>query len=103
MGTMDQPWHCPHGRPTMRHLSDIVGVGWDRATVAVDWEVFPGQALDASRAPIYRWFPDGRLNLCHNALDRHVQAGRGEQTALIYDSAVAAPGGIQPRPPGRQA
>ena len=40
MGTMDQPWHCPHGRPTMRHLSDIVGVGWDRAAFAVDWEAF---------------------------------------------------------------
>lgn len=68
---------------------------WLEAARAVDWEVFPGQALDDSRAPIYRWFPDGRLNLCHNALDRHVEAGRGEQTALIYDSAVAAPGGIR--------
>jgi len=30
MGSMDQPWHCPHGRPTMRHLSDITGSGWNR-------------------------------------------------------------------------
>ncbi|TFK88963.1 DNA mismatch repair protein MutL [Polyporus arcularius HHB13444] len=43
MGTMDQPWHCPHGRPTMRHLSDIVGFGWDprRGPVkSIDWAAF---------------------------------------------------------------
>ncbi|KAI1784264.1 DNA mismatch repair protein MutL [Ganoderma leucocontextum] len=43
MGTMDQPWHCPHGRPTMRHLSDIVGVGWDRRSGTgkrVNWAAF---------------------------------------------------------------
>ncbi|KAI0776511.1 hypothetical protein BD413DRAFT_602116 [Trametes elegans] len=43
MGTMDQPWHCPHGRPTMRHLSDIAGLGWDRRPVSarnVDWAAF---------------------------------------------------------------
>src|SRR6185312_10010569 len=43
---------------------------------------------DGSRPPFYRWFPDGRLNVCHNALDRHVDAGRGEQAALVYDSPV---------------
>ncbi|PIL33828.1 hypothetical protein GSI_03534 [Ganoderma sinense ZZ0214-1] len=43
MGTMDQPWHCPHGRPTMRHLSDIVGMGWNcrgGSVKAVDWAAF---------------------------------------------------------------
>ena len=40
------------------------------------------------RAPFYRWFPDGELNTCYNALDRHVAAGRGDQAALIYDSPV---------------
>ena len=48
----------------------------------------PTRALDASRPPFYRWFPDGELNVCHNALDRHVDAGRGDQPALIYDSPV---------------
>ena len=42
--------------------------------------------LDASNAPFYRWFSGGRLNTCHNALDRHVDGGRAEQAALIYDS-----------------
>jgi propionyl-CoA synthetase len=44
--------------------------------------------LDRSSAPFYRWFPDGVLNTCYNALDRHVEAGRGEQAALVYDSAM---------------
>ena len=48
----------------------------------------PRRALDAGAAPFYRWFPDGALNTCYNALDRHVVAGRGEQPALVYDSPV---------------
>ena len=47
----------------------------------------PGRWTTAS-PPFYRWFPDGELNVCHNALDRHVDAGRGDQAALIYDSPV---------------
>jgi propionyl-CoA synthetase len=42
--------------------------------------------LDDSNAPFYRWFSGGRLNTCHNALDRHVEGGRADQAALIYDS-----------------
>jgi propionyl-CoA synthetase len=61
---------------------------WLRAAEAIDWHVAPTRALDDSRPPFYRWFPDGELNVCHNALDRHVDAGRGEQAALIYDSPV---------------
>ncbi|MFD5840823.1 propionyl-CoA synthetase [Streptomyces chartreusis] len=61
---------------------------WLRAAEGVDWEVAPSRALDSSAAPFYRWFPDGRLNVCFNAVDRHVEAGRGEQAALIYDSPV---------------
>ena len=61
---------------------------WLGAARSLDWHVEPTRALDASRPPFYRWFPDGELNVCHNALDRHVDAGRGEQTALVYDSPV---------------
>ncbi|MEV8433297.1 propionyl-CoA synthetase [Streptomyces chartreusis] len=61
---------------------------WLRAAAGVDWEVAPSRALDSSAAPFHRWFPDGRLNVCFNAVDRHVEAGRGEQAALIYDSPV---------------
>ena len=61
---------------------------WLDAATLIDWTSPPRTALDASRPPFYRWFPDGELNVCHNALDRHVEAGRGEQPALIYDSPV---------------
>ena len=50
--------------------------------------VVEAAALDASNPPFYRWFAGGTLNTCHNALDRHVDAGRGDQNALIYDSPV---------------
>ena len=46
------------------------------------------RALDRDARPLARWFPGGELNTCHNALDRHVDGGRGEQPALIYDSPV---------------
>ncbi|MFI7465679.1 propionyl-CoA synthetase [Nonomuraea sp. NPDC049646] len=56
---------------------------WAQAARDIDWDVAPAVVSDGSR-----WFPDGRLNTCHNALDRHVAAGRGEQAALIHDSPV---------------
>lgn len=61
---------------------------WLKAAEGIDWDVTPQRALDSSRAPFYHWFPDGRLNVCFNALDRHVGSGRGDQIALIYDSPV---------------
>ncbi len=61
---------------------------WGEAAEAIDWDEPWEQVLDASAAPFYRWFAGGRLNTCHNALDRHVAGGRGDQLALIYDSPV---------------
>ncbi|MFT4084076.1 MAG: propionyl-CoA synthetase [Nocardioides sp.] len=61
---------------------------WLRAARALDWAVEPTRALDDSEAPFYHWFPDGALNVSYNALDRHVEAGHGDQAALIYDSPV---------------
>ncbi|CAN5327246.1 propionyl-CoA synthetase [soil metagenome] len=61
---------------------------WSQAAAAVDWTRAPQRVLDDSAAPLYRWFPDGELNTCVNALDRHVAGGRAEQAALIYDSPV---------------
>ncbi|OAH41105.1 propionate--CoA ligase [Dietzia cinnamea] len=54
----------------------------------IDWTTTPTTAVDGSRPPFYRWFPDGELNTSYNCVDRHVAAGRGEQAAFIYDSAV---------------
>lgn len=61
---------------------------WADAARAVTWTREPKRILDDSKPPFYRWFTDGELNTCANALDRHVGAGRADQAALIYDSPV---------------
>ena len=61
---------------------------WADAATAVLWRCTPTRVLDDSRPPFYRWFPDGELNTCENALDRHVAAGHGDRAALVYDSPV---------------
>ncbi|MGO4385162.1 AMP-binding protein [Specibacter sp. RAF43] len=82
---------APHGTGYMseyqRSLNDPERF-WLDAARAVDWVVEPRRAHSDAEAPISRWFPDGELNTCFNALDRHVAAGRGDQTALIHDSAM---------------
>ncbi|MFC5267332.1 propionyl-CoA synthetase [Kribbella qitaiheensis] len=70
-----------------RSLADPEGF-WLEAAGAISWTRPPARALDDSAAPLYRWFPDGELNTSYNALDRHVEAGNGDRTALIYDSPV---------------
>ena len=61
---------------------------WAEAGEAVHWYKHWDRVLDGSRAPFYRWFPGGVVNSCYNALDRHVEQGRADQPALIYDSPV---------------
>ena len=61
---------------------------WRRASEDVEWFEKPSITFDQSIPPSGRWFPDGVCNTCHNALDRHVQDGRGDQLAIIYDSPV---------------
>ena len=61
---------------------------WKKQSEGIDWEKKPQKILDDSSLPFYKWFPDGRLNTCYNAIDRHVLSGKGNQTAIIYDSPV---------------
>jgi propionyl-CoA synthetase len=68
-------------------LADPEGF-WRRAMHGIDWYHEPTVVLDRSDPPFYRWFADGVLNTCFNAVDRHVRDGRGDQAALIYDSPV---------------
>ena len=70
-----------------RALDDPEGF-WGDAAAAIDWDRRWDRVLDDSAAPFFRWFSGGRLNTCHNALDRHVAAGHGDRVALIYDSPV---------------
>ena len=61
---------------------------WMEAASRIDWMTPPGKALFDQRAPFYEWFSDGQLNACWNAVDRHVEAGRGDQLAIIHDSPI---------------
>lgn len=61
---------------------------WGQAAQDVHWFKTWDKVLDASQAPLYRWFAGAEVNSCYNALDVHVENGRAEQTALIYDSPV---------------
>ena len=68
-------------------LRDPAGF-WAEAAEGIDWYERWHTVLDDSRPPFYRWFSGGSLNTSYNALDRHVDAGRGDQKALVYDSAM---------------
>jgi propionyl-CoA synthetase len=59
---------------------------WREAAAGIDWYEPAKQVLDRSARPTARWFVGGKLNTCYNAVDRHVERGRGDQVALIYDS-----------------
>ncbi|UXX82922.1 propionate-CoA ligase PrpE [Roseovarius pelagicus] len=61
---------------------------WMQAAEAIDWDRKPSKALFDDNAPIYEWYSDGMVNGCYNAVDRHVENGRGEQAAIIYDSPI---------------
>jgi propionyl-CoA synthetase len=72
----------------LRSIDDPDGF-WGEQARLVDWFRKPTTVLDRSRPPFFRWYVDGTLNTCYNALDRHVAGGRGDQLALIYDSPVS--------------
>ena len=58
---------------------------WMEAAKAIDWHKAPTKALDSSKPPFHRWFPDGGMKTGHNAVGHHVAAGHGDQRAMIYD------------------
>lgn len=70
-----------------RSLQDPEGF-WSEAAQEIDWYKPWDKVLDDSNKPFYRWFAGAECNTCYNAIDRHVERGRGDQAALIYDSAV---------------
>ncbi|GAB6271440.1 MAG: hypothetical protein STSR0003_12840 [Smithella sp.] len=61
---------------------------WGKAGEAIHWTRKWDKVLDDSGKPFYRWFAGGELNTCYNALDYHVENGRKDQVAIIYDSPV---------------
>lgn len=63
---------------------------WDEVGQGVAWHKPYTRVLDNSQEPFTKWYVGGELNTCHNAVDRHVKAGRGDQVAIIHDSPVTA-------------
>ncbi|MYF05647.1 MAG: propionyl-CoA synthetase, partial [Holophagales bacterium] len=61
---------------------------WAEAAEAISWHRRWDRVLDDANPPFYRWFAGAEVNTCYNAVDRHVEAGRGAQPALIHDSPV---------------
>ena len=80
-----------HREVHARSLRDCEGF-WAEAAEDIHWVRRWDSVLDASRAPFYRWFSGGLLNTCYNAVDLHVEQGRGEQRALVHDSPL---GGVK--------
>ena len=70
-----------------RSLSDAQAF-WAEVAEDIHWYKKWDKVLDDSNPPFYRWFTGGEVNTCYNAVDRHVEAGRGDQLALIYDTPI---------------
>jgi len=70
-----------------RSIEDPNGF-WGEAAEKISWYKKWDKVLDDGNQPFYRWFTGGELNTCYNCLDRHVEGGRGDQAAIIYDSPV---------------
>tara|TARA_Y100001934_G_scaffold39326_1_gene46259 strand:- start:46499 stop:48397 length:1899 start_codon:yes stop_codon:yes gene_type:complete len=73
---------------TYRRSLDDPQSYWGHLAESIGWTRRWDRVLDDDRPPFYRWFPGGETNTCWNAVDRHVDNGRGEQRALIWDSAI---------------
>ena len=61
---------------------------WQNVSEDIFWFKKPTQILNKDKPPFYKWFCDGITNTCYNALDIHIDQGRGERIALIYDSPI---------------
>jgi len=70
------------------HTDEQLALFWAEQAEHLHWDTPWQKTLDATCTPVPRWFSGGKINTCFNALDRHVEAGRGEQDALIFDSAM---------------
>ena len=69
-----------------RSCDDYEGF-WEEQAKEVVWMKKPKTVIDMSHPHLHRWFPDGVMNICYNTIDRHVDNGRGDVQALLYESA----------------
>ena len=61
---------------------------WSEISKDIFWYKKPSKILNSNSPPFYKWYEDGVTNTCYNALDVHIDKGRGDRTALIYDSPI---------------
>src|SRR5664279_3731547 len=61
---------------------------WAEKAKAIDWFKSPTKVLDDSNPPFYKWFPDGELNICYNAIDRHMKTARKNKLAYIWEGCL---------------
>ncbi len=61
---------------------------WKNQAKEITWYKAPDKILDDSKKPFYNWFTGGAINACYNCVDRHIENGKGEDIAIIYDSAM---------------
>jgi len=70
-----------------RSIKDAEGF-WSEIAKDIFWYKKPSKILNSDNPPFYKWFQDGTTNTCYNAVDLHVKNGKGEKTAIIYDSPI---------------
>ena len=75
-------------RETYQRWQDDPEAYWLEQAQAIDWDVAPTQALFERGENLHEWYADAKVNTCYNAVDRHVENGRADQTAIIYDSPI---------------
>ena len=61
---------------------------WKDIANDIFWYKKPTKILNSNNAPFYKWYEDGVTNTCYNALDVHIDNGRGDKIAIIYDSPI---------------
>ena len=61
---------------------------WKEVAESIFWYKKPTKILNSSNPPFYKWYEDGVTNTCYNAIDFHIDNGRGEKLAIIYDSPI---------------
>ena len=61
---------------------------WSEVASDIFWYKKPSKILNSNNPPFYKWFQDGTTNTCYNAVDLHVEKGKGNKLAIIYDSPI---------------
>ena len=75
---------------------------WKEVAEDIFWYKKPSKILNSSSPPFYKWYEDGITNTCYNAVDVHIDKGRGDKTAIIYDSPITCLLYTSPSPRDRQ-